>query len=163
MVGRLLHNIRNYPRIVGGFTPACGERAAELYRQIVKAPVVVTDCLTAEVAKTVENAYRDVNIAFANEIALICESLGVDVFEVRKLVNNLPNDPSNPGANPVRNMHLPGAGVGGHCLPKDSWLLKYGVDTYGPTAGGIASLLVGARAGQRLDARPHGGSRGEGA
>jgi UDP-N-acetyl-D-mannosaminuronic acid dehydrogenase len=133
MVGRLLHNIRNYPRIVGGFTPTCAERAAELYRKIMKAPVVTTDCLAAEVSKTVENAYRDVNIAFANEIALICESLGVDVFEVRKLVNNLPNDPSNPCANPVRNMHLPGAGVGGHCLPKDSWLLKYGVDTYGAT------------------------------
>jgi UDP-N-acetyl-D-mannosaminuronic acid dehydrogenase len=144
MVGRLLHNIRSYPRIVGGFTPACGERAAALYRRIVKAPVVVTDCLTAEVSKTVENAYRDVNIAFANEIALICESLGVDVYEVRRLVNNLPNDPSNPGANPVRNMHLPGAGVGGHCLPKDSWLLKYGVDTYGrqPVE---ARILTGAR------------------
>ncbi len=144
MVGRLLHNIRNYPRIVGGLTPACGERAAELYRRIVKAPVVVTDCLTAEVAKTAENAYRDVNIAFANEIALVCESLGVNVYEVRKLVNNLPNDPSNPGANPVRNMHLPGAGVGGHCLPKDSWLLKHGVDTYGrlPVQ---TPILVGAR------------------
>jgi len=133
MVGRLIHNIRRYPRIVGGITPACGERAAELYRRIVMAPVMITDALTAEVAKTVENAYRDVNIAFANEVALICESLGVDVFEVRQLVNNLPNDPSNPAANPVRNMHVPGAGVGGHCLPKDSWLLKYGVDTYGKT------------------------------
>jgi UDP-N-acetyl-D-mannosaminuronic acid dehydrogenase len=144
MVGRLLHNIRNYPRIVGGLTPTCGERAAALYRHIVTAPVVVTDCLTAEVSKTVENAYRDVNIAFANEIALICESLGVDVYEVRKLVNNLPNDPSNPGANPVRNMHLPGAGVGGHCLPKDSWLLKHGVDTYGrrPVE---SPILTGAR------------------
>jgi len=144
MVGRLLHNIRNYPRIVGGLTPACGEKAAELYRKIMKAPVVVTDCLTAEVAKTVENAYRDVNIAFANEIALICESLGVNVYEVRKLVNNLPNDPSNPSANPVRNLHLPGAGVGGHCLPKDSWLLKYGVDTYGRNPV-ESRLLVGAR------------------
>jgi len=144
MVGRLLHNIRNYPRIVGGLTPACGERAAELYRNIVKAPVVVTDCLTAEVAKTVENAYRDVNIAFANEIALICESLGVDVYEVRQLVNNLPNDPSNPSANPVRNMHMPGAGVGGHCLPKDSWLLKYGVDTYGSVPVD-SKILINAR------------------
>ncbi len=144
MVGRLLHNIRNYPRIVGGLTRACGEKAAELYRKIMKAPVVVTDCLTAEVAKTVENAYRDVNIAFANEIALICESLGVNVYEVRELVNNLPNDPSNPGANPVRNMHLPGAGVGGHCLPKDSWLLKYGVDTYGRSPV-ESRLLAGAR------------------
>ncbi len=131
MVGRLLHNIQSYPRIVGGIEPESGRRGAELYRSIVKAPVVATDCMTAEVAKTVENAYRDVNIAFANEVALACESLGVDAYEVRALVNNLPNDPSNPSANPVRNMHLPGAGVGGHCLPKDSWLLKHGVDTYG--------------------------------
>jgi UDP-N-acetyl-D-mannosaminuronic acid dehydrogenase len=92
--------------------------------------------MTAEVSKVVENAYRDVNIAFANEVALICESLGVDVFEVRDLVNNLPNDPSNPATNPVRNMHIPGAGVGGHCLPKDSWLLKYGVDNFGYTRAG---------------------------
>jgi UDP-N-acetyl-D-mannosaminuronic acid dehydrogenase len=61
----------------------------------------------------------------------MCESLGIDVFKVRELVNTLPNDPSNPAANPLRNMHFPGAGVGGHCLPKDPWLLKYGVDIYG--------------------------------
>ena len=61
----------------------------------------------------------------------MCESLGIDVYKVRELVNTLPNDPSNPSANPIRNMHFPGAGVGGHCLPKDPWLLKYGVDTYG--------------------------------
>ena len=122
----------------------------------MKAPVVATDCLTAEVSKTVENAYRDVNIAFANEVALICESLGVDVFEVRKLVNNLPNDPSNPGANPVRNMHLPGAGVGGHCLPKDSWLLKYGVDTYGATPV-QANILIACTCRQRFHAAAHGG------
>ena len=131
MVGRMLHNIRSYPRVVGGLTEECTGKAVDLYRHIVQAPVVPTGCLTAEVAKTVENAYRDVNIAFANEVALICESLGIDVFEVRELVNNLPNDPSNPASNPVRNMHMPGAGVGGHCLPKDSWLLKYGVDNYG--------------------------------
>jgi len=131
MVGRLLHNIQNYPRVVGGLTEECTGRAVDLYKLIVKAPVVPTDCLTAEVSKTVENAYRDVNIAFANEVALMCESLGVNVYKVREMVNNLPNDPSNPAANPVRNMHIPGAGVGGHCLPKDSWLLKYGVDNYG--------------------------------
>ena len=131
MVGRLLHNIENYPRVVGGLTKECTGKAVDLYKLIVKAPVVPTDCLTAEVSKTVENAYRDVNIAFANEVALMCESLGVNVYNVREMVNNLPNDPSNPAANPVRNMHMPGAGVGGHCLPKDSWLLKYGVDNYG--------------------------------
>ncbi|HID71687.1 MAG TPA: nucleotide sugar dehydrogenase, partial [Thermoplasmata archaeon] len=128
MVGRLLHNIINYPRIVGGINKESTERAMRLYSHIVKAELYPTDALTAEVAKTVENAYRDVNIAFANEVALICESLGVNVYHVRRFVNSLPNDPSNPAANPVRNMHFPGAGVGGHCLPKDSWLLKYGVD-----------------------------------
>jgi UDP-N-acetyl-D-mannosaminuronic acid dehydrogenase len=141
MVGRLLHNIQNYPRIVGGLTSECGRLAQQLYRSIVKEDVVVTNCITAEVAKTAENAYRDVNIAFANEVALACESLGVDVYEVRKLVNNLPNDPSHPASNPVRNLHVPGAGVGGHCLPKDSWLLKYGVDTYGKTPVALTVTL----------------------
>jgi UDP-N-acetyl-D-mannosaminuronic acid dehydrogenase len=131
MVGRLLHNIINYPRIVGGLTPECTEKGLWLYKHIVKADLHPTDPLTAEVSKVVENSYRDVNVAFANEVGIICESLGVDAFEVRKFVNNLPNDPSNPAANPVRNMHFPGAGVGGHCLPKDSWLLKFGLDNYG--------------------------------
>jgi len=144
MVGRLLHNIQNYPRVVGGFTDECSKKTLDLYRNIVSAPVVSTDCMTAEVSKTVENAYRDVNIAFANEVALMCESLGVNVYEVRELVNNLPNDPSNPAANPVRNMHIPGAGVGGHCLPKDSWLLKYGVDTYGKSRV-KPKIIVGSR------------------
>lgn len=131
MVGRLLHNIINYPRIIGGIDEESTRRAMELYKHIIKAELYPTDALTAEVAKVVENTYRDVNIAFANEVALMCESLRVDVFKVRELVNTLPNDPSNPSANPIRNMHFPGAGVGGHCLPKDPWLLKYGVDTYG--------------------------------
>jgi UDP-N-acetyl-D-mannosaminuronic acid dehydrogenase len=77
-------------------------------------------------------------------VGLACESLGVDVFEVRELVNNLPNDPSRPSANPVRNMHVPGAGVGGHCLPKDSWLLKFGVDKYGKTPVEM-KVILGAR------------------
>ncbi len=133
MVGRLLHNLTNMPRIVGGTTPECASRAADLYRMIVKAPVYETDCLTAETAKVVENAYRDVNIAFANEVALICESLGTDVHEVRRYVNSLPNDPSDPDKNPHRMMMAPGAGVGGHCLPKDPWLLKHRLDTHGRT------------------------------
>ncbi|RLG33371.1 nucleotide sugar dehydrogenase [Methanosarcinales archaeon] len=131
MVGRLLYNIVNYPRIIGGIDEESAKRGMELYKNIVKAELYTTDVLTAEVSKVAENTYRDVNIAFANEMALMCESIGVDVFKVRELVNTLPNDPSNPSANPIRNMHFPGAGVGGHCLPKDTWLLKYGVDTYG--------------------------------
>jgi UDP-N-acetyl-D-mannosaminuronic acid dehydrogenase len=131
MVGRLIKNIVHLPRIVGGIDDESSRRAVELYKHIVKERIYPTDILTAEVSKVVENTYRDVNIAFANEVALLCESLGVDVFRVREFVNTLPNDPSNPSSNPIRNMHFPGAGVGGHCLPKDPWLLKYGVDTYG--------------------------------
>jgi UDP-N-acetyl-D-mannosaminuronic acid dehydrogenase len=131
MVGRLIKNIVELPRIIGGIDPESTKRAIELYRHIVKAKLCPTDALTAEVTKVVENTYRDVNIAFSNEMALVCESLGVDAFEVRELVNTLPNDPTNPASNPIRNMHYPGGGVGGHCLPKDPWLLKYGLDRYG--------------------------------
>ena len=131
MVGRLIKNMVGLPRIVGGVDEESTKRAVELYSHIVKAKLHSTDALTAEVTKVVENTYRDVNIAFANEVAMICESLGVDAFKVRELVNTLPNDPANPASNPIRNMHYPGAGVGGHCLPKDGWLLKYGLDTFG--------------------------------
>lgn len=134
MVGRLLKNITDLPRIIGGIDQKSTELAMKLYGHIVKGGLHPTDSLTAEVSKVVENTYRDVNIAFANEVAIACESLGVDVFRVRELVNTLPNDPSNPSTNPVRNMHFPGAGVGGHCLPKDPWLFKYGLDTYGKFA-----------------------------
>jgi len=131
MVGRLLHNLQNMPKVVGGLTPACTERGIDFYKNIINAEIYPTDCLTAEVSKVTENAYRDVNIAFANEVALICESLGVNVHDVRSLVNSLPHDPSNPAKNPYRMMHIPGAGVGGHCLPKDTWLLRYALEAYG--------------------------------
>ena len=121
MPGRLLEFIVDMPRVVGGINKESEQRAVEMYKKIVRRPIHSTDILTAEAAKTMENAYRDVNIAFANEMALICESLGIDVWEVRKLVN----------AREDRQMHLPGAGVGGHCLPKDSWLLRYGLRAYG--------------------------------
>jgi len=121
MPGKLLEYLVNFPRVVGGIDAESTRRAVELYRHIVRQEITPTDILTAEMAKVVENAYRDVNIAFANEVALACERMGVDVYKVRELIN----------ARPDRHMHLPGAGVGGHCLPKDPWLLKYGVETYG--------------------------------
>jgi UDP-N-acetyl-D-mannosaminuronic acid dehydrogenase len=121
MPGKLIHNIVHLPRIVGAITPEGGKRAVELYSKIVKAGVHSTDVITAEVSKTIENAFRDVNIAFSNEMALVCESLGVDVYEVIELVNELDS----------RMMHIPGAGVGGHCLPKDTWLLRHGLNEYG--------------------------------
>ena len=121
MPGKLLEYITDFPRVVGGIDEESTGRAVALYRNIVKQQIAPADVLTAEMAKVVENAYRDVNIAFANEVALACERMGVNVFEVRKLIN----------ARPDRHMHVPGAGVGGHCLPKDSWLLKYGLETCG--------------------------------
>ncbi|MEM4263174.1 MAG: nucleotide sugar dehydrogenase [Thermoplasmata archaeon] len=116
MPGKLLYNIINLDRIIGGFDEKSADVAERWYARFVKGKLYKTDMTTAEVVKTVENAYRDVQIAFANEVGLICETLGLDAFEVRRLVNT----------SPFRDMHLPGAGVGGHCLPKDPWLLVYG-------------------------------------
>jgi UDP-N-acetyl-D-mannosaminuronic acid dehydrogenase len=121
MPGRLLDYIVNLPRIVGGVNKKSRDKAVQLYKKIVKANILSTDILTAETSKTIENAYRDVNIAFANEMAMVCESLGIDAYEVRDLINSRAE----------RHMHVPGIGVGGHCLPKDTWLLNYGVNKYG--------------------------------
>lgn len=146
MVGRLIHNIREYPKIIGGIDARSRKIVAEMYRSVVRGGVHETDLMTAEVSKTVENAYRDVQIAFANEVALISEALGIDVYDVRSFVNGLPNDPAVPHANPVRNMHFPGAGVGGHCLPKDTWLLMHGYDRYADSKKEYPpSILTGAR------------------
>lgn len=131
MPGKLLANIENCSRVIGGMSPETAQAAVELYRHIVKADLDPTDCLTAELVKTVENTYRDVQIAFANEVALLCESVGADVWEVRQLVNK----------SPQRDMHLPGPGVGGHCIPKDPWLLVHGAGD-----GFEARLIPTARA-----------------
>ncbi len=114
--GVLLEAITDYNKIVGGINDKSTKTAHELYKKIIKAKIYLTDSLTAEVVKTTENAYRDTQIAFANELAYLCEELGINVFDVRKLVNTSPG----------RDMHFPGSGVGGHCLPKDPWLLLYG-------------------------------------
>jgi len=121
MPGKLLDFIVNMPRVVGGITPRATERAVELYSKIVKEKIYTSDTLSAELSKTIENAYRDVNIAFANEMALVCESLGVNIYEIIEIIN----------AREDRMLHIPGAGVGGHCLPKDPWLLRYGLYEYG--------------------------------
>jgi UDP-N-acetyl-D-mannosaminuronic acid dehydrogenase len=113
MPGKLLYNIRHLSRAVGGMSAEAAQLAVQLYRNIVQGELDPVDCITAEIVKTAENAYRDVQIAFANELALICEDMGADVWQVRELVNKAP----------FRQVHLPGAGVGGHCIPKDSWLL----------------------------------------
>ena len=118
MPGKLLKNLSTLSRVAGGMTPETSEAMIALYGHIVRADIDAADCVTAELVKTTENAYRDVQIAFANEVALICEAAGGDVWKVRELVNK----------SPMRQMHLPGAGVGGHCIPKDPWLLAYGAN-----------------------------------
>ena len=119
MPGRLLYNLTQLSRVVGGMNQETAEVMVALYRHIIpEADLDPTDCVTAELVKTAENAYRDVQIAFANEVALISEAVGGDVWKVRELVNKSPG----------RHMLMPGAGVGGHCIPKDPWLLAYGAN-----------------------------------
>jgi UDP-N-acetyl-D-mannosaminuronic acid dehydrogenase len=127
MPGHLLENIRYYNRVVGGWTPECAKKAVDLYKNIVEGKLDPTDCITAEIVKAGENTYRDVQIAFANEMALICEKYGADVWKVRELINDCKKvTDTRPEA--LRQVHFPGAGVGGHCIPKDSWLLISGIE-----------------------------------
>jgi UDP-N-acetyl-D-mannosaminuronic acid dehydrogenase len=95
--------------VVGGDSPETAAAMRDFYANIVHADLDTADWITAELVKTVENTYRDVQIAFANETAMICEALGADVWRVRELVRKSPG----------REMLMPGAGVGGHCIPKD--------------------------------------------
>ena len=111
--GKLLYNLPTLDRVLGAPDARAAAKAKAFYGRFVKGGLHVTDWTNAEVAKTAENAYWDVQIAFANEVALIAEELGVDAYRVRELVNTCP----------YRSMLLPGAGVGGHCIPKDPWLL----------------------------------------
>jgi UDP-N-acetyl-D-mannosaminuronic acid dehydrogenase len=125
MPGHLLENIENYNRVLGGMNSDATALAKLMYENIVKGEIEETSCVTAEIVKAGENTYRDVQIAFANEMALLCEAMGSNVWEVRRLINNCKKrQETRPEA--LRQMHFPGSGVGGHCIPKDSWLLIYG-------------------------------------
>jgi UDP-N-acetyl-D-mannosaminuronic acid dehydrogenase len=138
MPGKLLRNLEGYDRVMGGINPATHQAMRALYSRIVKGKLTPVDMLTAEVVKAFENTYRDVEIALANEFARYCDLLGVDFFEIRDLVNAVES----------RNLHLPGAGVGGHCIPKDTYLLAYG------TKGAFTpELMLMAR--RVNDAMPH--------
>lgn len=111
--GRIMIEIVTNDRVVGGLTPACAERAAELYRLFCHGAILLTDAGSAEMSKLAENAYRDVNIAFANELAVVCEKLRLDVWEVIAMANRHPR---------VAILN-PGPGVGGHCIPVDPWFI----------------------------------------
>jgi UDP-N-acetyl-D-mannosaminuronic acid dehydrogenase len=118
--GNVIKEFIEGPRIVGGIGSNSSRVVAELFRTVCK-NVIETDDAIAEVAKLAENIFRDVNIAFANELALICEKLGVDVINVIKIANT----------HPRVNIHQPGPGVGGPCLPKDPYLLVHGAKVKG--------------------------------
>ncbi len=111
--GRILQEFASGDRIVGGFDEDSAGVAAELLKTITAGDLTLTDCRSAEVAKLAENTFRDVNIAFANELALLCEQVGVDVKEVIRLANT----------HARVKIHSPGCGVGGPCLTKDPYLL----------------------------------------
>lgn len=112
--GNTISEMIKNDRIAGGLTPECKKRVAAVYGLFVEGAFFQTDCTTAEVVKLVENSYRDVNIAFANELARTCTTLGINVWEVISLANH----------HPRVNVHEPGPGVGGHCIALDPWFLQ---------------------------------------
>lgn len=111
--GHVVRELVENDRVIGGMTPRCSERSIQLYRSFVKGECVVTNARTAEMAKLTENASRDVGIAFANELSLICDRLNIDVWELIALANR----------HPRVNILNPGPGVGGHCIAVDPWFI----------------------------------------
>ena len=144
MVGRLLRNIREHDRIVGGIDEASTQRATELYTPVLTLGKVIPMTATAaEVTKTAENTFRDLQLAAINELALYCEAMGINVYDVRAGIDSLK------GEGITRAMLWPGAGVGGHCLTKDTYHLERGVQVLGKDLldypAGEPSLYVLAR------------------
>lgn len=134
--GHILREIVGNDRIIGGLTPTSGEKAKQLYQIFVKGECLTTDARTAEMTKLTENSFRDVNIAFANELSLICEELNINVWELIKLANRHPR---------VKILQ-PGPGVGGHCIAVDPWFI---VDS----APHLARLIRTSR--EVNDSKPH--------
>jgi UDP-N-acetyl-D-mannosaminuronic acid dehydrogenase len=111
--GNMIYELEHNSRTVGADDPTIGERVKELYSSFCKSEIVVTDIRSAEMSKVVENTYRDVNIAFANELAKICRADNMDVYEIIRIANK----------HPRVNILQPGPGVGGHCISVDPWFL----------------------------------------
>ncbi|MBA4721678.1 MAG: UDP-N-acetyl-D-mannosamine dehydrogenase [Alcanivorax sp.] len=111
--GHVMHELIENDRIIGGMTTKCAEASRDLYRTFVRGECLLTTARTAEMAKLTENAFRDVNIAFANELSMICDDSGIDVWELIRLANR----------HPRVNILQPGPGVGGHCIAVDPWFI----------------------------------------
>jgi UDP-N-acetyl-D-mannosaminuronic acid dehydrogenase len=114
--GKVVSELIQNDRVIGGITPECSKKAVELYKAFVQGDCVVTSARTAEMAKLTENASRDVGIAFANELSLICDETDIDVWELISLANR----------HPRVNILQPGPGVGGHCIAVDPWFIVSG-------------------------------------
>lgn len=134
--GRILIELIQNDRIVGGINPASTQKASQFYREFVSGEVLETDAKTAELSKLTENSFRDVNIAFANELSVICDQEHIDVWELIRLANR----------HPRVNILQPGPGVGGHCIAVDPWFI---IDR----AGDNAKLIRAAR--EVNDAKPN--------
>jgi UDP-N-acetyl-D-mannosaminuronic acid dehydrogenase len=134
--GRVIQELVENDRVVGGMTPRCATRASALYNMFVEGECIITNARTAEMCKLTENSFRDVNIAFANELSLICDELGINVWELIRLANH----------HPRVNILQPGPGVGGHCIAVDPWFI---VDKSPKTA----RLIRTAR--EVNDSKPH--------
>ncbi|MDW3028000.1 UDP-N-acetyl-D-mannosamine dehydrogenase [Acinetobacter baumannii] len=111
--GKVLQELISNDRIIGGMTPRCSKAACELYKTFVKGECIETNARTAEMCKLTENSFRDVNIAFANELSIICDKLDINVWELIALANR----------HPRVNILQPGPGVGGHCIAVDPWFI----------------------------------------
>ncbi|OVZ59867.1 UDP-N-acetyl-D-mannosamine dehydrogenase [Pigmentiphaga sp. NML030171] len=111
--GHVLRELVSNDRVIGGMTPKCSEAASRLYEIFVQGECIVTNARTAEMCKLTENSFRDTNIAFANELSIICDKLGINVWELIRLANR----------HPRVNILQPGPGVGGHCIAVDPWFI----------------------------------------
>lgn len=111
--GKILDELVHNDRIIGGITPKCSKKAREVYGQFVEGNIMLTEAKTAELSKCMENTFRDVNIALANELAKICAEIGVNALDVIKMANK----------HPRVHLHSPGPGVGGHCLAIDPYFI----------------------------------------
>lgn len=113
--GQMIRELIENDRIIGGMTPKCANAAAALYKTFVKGECSITTARTAEMCKLTENSFRDVNIAFANELGLLCDKMGINVWKLIEMANK----------HPRVNILQPGCGVGGHCIAVDPWFIVY--------------------------------------
>lgn len=111
--GNMIYELENNSRTIGADDESIGQKVIDLYKSFCKAEIILTDIKSAEMSKVIENTFRDINIAFANELAIICREAGLDVYEIIRIANK----------HPRVNILQPGPGVGGHCIPVDPWFL----------------------------------------